>query len=85
MEKSTKRLDMCLQQSIATGMLSVIMPTKVGNEMPRSEVILSSKMARPVNPLESRSAGRMKTINVKACKKAETITEQPVMTRRTPA
>ena len=57
MEKTTKRRLMLFQQRSATGMLSTTMPTKVGKEKPKSDVMRSMRIARPVNPLESRFAG----------------------------
>ena len=48
---------MLFQLMMATGIFRAIMPAKVGNETPNSEVMRSIRIARPVKPLESRLDG----------------------------
>ena len=48
---------MLFQHRMATGMLKTIMPSDVGKLNPNIEVMRSTRIARPVKPLESRPAG----------------------------
>ncbi len=57
---SVNRLEMCLLQSRAAGMFKHRMPRETDTGKPASEVSLLIRIARPVNPLESRLAGSMK-------------------------